>query len=204
MLRAVTLTLLTVSLVMACAQAQRMGAGLHGSVAAAPTARSAFAASGHLGNGFAKRGPLFHDHHRLGSRRFFYPYYFPYAYYPYDEAIDDERTYAEVVECEAEPKVISPAPEAPVPKSQLINIPSAANAAPAKPLPPTIFILANGEQVETTRFLLTAANLSVNLAHRLRTIPLDQLDLDATITANSERGVDLRIPVDQHEVFLRF
>jgi len=147
---------------------------------------------------------MFRDHHHQGSRRFSYPYYFPYAFYPYDEAIDNERAYTGVVEREAEPMLLSPAPEARLPKSQLINIPSPVKAVPAKPLPPTIFILANGERLETTRFLLTAANLSLDIAHRLRTISLDQLDLDATIAVNYERGVDLRIPVDQHEVLLRF
>ena len=71
-------------------------------------------------------------------------------------------------------------------------------------LPPTIFILANGERLETRRFLLTASNLSFNIGRQQRTIPLDRLDLDATVAANQERGIDLRIPADRNEISLSF
>ena len=71
-------------------------------------------------------------------------------------------------------------------------------------LPPTIFILANGERLETRRFLLTASNLSFSIGRQQRTIPLDRLDLDATIAANHERGIDLRIPADRNEISLSF
>ena len=71
-------------------------------------------------------------------------------------------------------------------------------------LPPTIFILANGERLETRRFLLTATNLSFSVDRQPRTIPLDRLDLDATIAANQDRGIDLRIPADRNEISLSF
>ncbi len=35
-------------------------------------------------------------------------------------------------------------------------------------------------------------------------IGLDRLDLDATIAANHERGIDLRIPADRNEISLSF
>ena len=37
-----------------------------------------------------------------------------------------------------------------------------------------------------------------------RTIPLDMLDINATIAANREREVDLRIPADRNEISLSF
>ena len=71
-------------------------------------------------------------------------------------------------------------------------------------LPPTIFILANGERLETRRYVLTASNLSVSIDRQQRTVPRDLLDINATITANHERGIDLRIPVDGNEISLSF
>jgi hypothetical protein len=91
-----------------------------------------------------------------------------------------------------------------VPKAQVIEIPVAANASAAKMLPPTVFILANGERLEARRFLLTASNLSFSIDRQQRTIPLNRLDLDATIAANHERGIDLRIPADRNEISLSF
>ena len=80
----------------------------------------------------------------------------------------------------------------------------AASSSADKPLPLTIFILANGERLETRRFLLTAAALSVNGERRQRTIPVDQLNLDATIAANHSRGIELQVPADRNEILIRF
>jgi hypothetical protein len=168
------------------------------------SAHTGVGASGHVANGVARHGTPFSDRHRRGYGPSFYPYYLPYNYYPYDEAVSYEPPYVQVVEREAEPPVISPTAPAPPAKARVIDIPAAANPLSAKPLPPTIFILASGERVETRRFLLTAINLSLNVDRRPRTIPLDQLDLDATIAANRERGIDLRVPTDQNEILLRF
>ena len=104
----------------------------------------------------------------------------------------------------APPVVISRTPQPPVPKAQVIEIPGVANSAPAKMLPPTLFILANGERLETRRYVLTASHLSVNIERRQRTLPLDMLDINATITANRERGIDLQIPTDRTEISLSF
>jgi hypothetical protein len=37
-----------------------------------------------------------------------------------------------------------------------------------------------------------------------RTVPLDMLDINATIAANHEHGIDLRIPADRNEISLSF
>jgi hypothetical protein len=94
--------------------------------------------------------------------------------------------------------------ENPPPKSQIIDIPGAANLEVAKTLPPTIFILINGERLESRRFLLTASDLSLNVNRCYRSIPLQMLNLDATIAANRERGIDLRVPTDRNEISLSF
>ena len=194
MVRAGALTLLVVSLAIGWGQAQRGGAGFHGS-SAGPGIRSGFHGEHHFAGGFQGRGAFssFNHHRRNG---FVYPYF-----WPYDDGGDYQRPYVEVVEREPAPPVAPPAPPA---KAQVIEIPVLANSATAKPLPPAIFILTNGERVETTRFLLTAANVSVNVNRRQRTIPLDELDLDATIAANHERGIELRVPLDHNEISLSF
>jgi hypothetical protein len=64
--------------------------------------------------------------------------------------------------------------------------------------------LANGERLETRRFVLTASNLSVSIERQKRTVPIALLDLNATIRANRERGIDLLIPYDRNEISLSF
>jgi len=93
--------------------------------------------------------------------------------------------------------------ERPLP-AQVIELPNASKTAEAKPLPPTIFVLTNGEKLETQRYLLTASNLSVTVQREQRTVPLEMLDLDATLAANRDRGIDLRIPNERNEISLRF
>jgi len=88
--------------------------------------------------------------------------------------------------------------------AQVIVIPNTAKSAETKPLPATVFILSNGERLETRRYLLTADSVSLTLHRNQRTIPLQMLDLDATIAENRERGIDLRIPNDRSEISLRF
>lgn len=88
--------------------------------------------------------------------------------------------------------------------AQVIVIPNTTKSAETKPLPATVFILSNGERLETRRYLLTASSVSLTLHRNQRTIPLQMLDLDATIAENRDRGIDLRIPNDRSEISLRF
>ncbi len=97
-----------------------------------------------------------------------------------------------------------PEPERAAAKPLVIEVPASGNSTPAKLLPPTIFILANGERLETRRFLLTTSNLLVDADRNRRIVPIDMLDIAATTTANHERGIDLRIPADKNEISLSF
>jgi hypothetical protein len=205
MLRAASLTLLVVALIIGCVQAQRGGAGVHG-FSGGPPARSTITAPHHFGNHSGNRGAFSTccRHRHDGFCSLIYPYW-PYDYFPYDDATDYERPYAEVVEREPQPAVTAPlVPERPPAKAQVIEIPGAANLAVTRPQPVAIFILESGERLEATRFVLTSANLSVSVNRRQRTIPLAQLNLDATLAANHDRGIDLRIPADQNEISLSF
>ena len=90
------------------------------------------------------------------------------------------------------------------PPAQLIEIPNASKAAHRQPLPATIFVLMNGEKLETQHYVLTANSLCATVQPIERTIPLEVLDLQATLAANRERGLDLRIPENRNEVSVRF
>jgi hypothetical protein len=135
---------------------------------------------------------------------------------PYDELFAEEQPDGEAVSNGEvshgnEPAVIilppqlwpSRIPEPRVLQPKVIEIPRDANSI-AKLLPPAIFVLSNGERLEARRFVLTANSLSVSMDRRQRTIPLAMLDLNATMSANHERGIDLRIPADRTEISLSF
>jgi hypothetical protein len=197
MLRAALFTLLVLSILYGFLQAQRATATFHGSSAVRLPVRSDFVRQRGFPNRFSPR----RSHDGFGS--VFVPYFVPY-----DEPFGYEQPDAEAV---TTPAVIlqpderqSQTPEPAVPKAKVIEIPGAANSTSAKMLPPTIFILANGERLETRRYMLTASNLSVSLDRQQRTVARDLLDIDATITANHERGIDLRIPADRNEISLSF
>jgi hypothetical protein len=196
MLRPISWTLLLALLLTGSVVAQRGGGSRGG------------AAAGHSGGGSGRgiRGsvsarpfPRNHFHqNRAGS--YFYPYLFPY-----DEPYEYDEPYPERVPQQppAPTYLQAQAPQPPL-QPKLIEVPGAANVANVKPLPPAIFILNTGERVETSRFLLRASDLSVTVDRRQRTIPFNQLDLNATLAANHERGINLDIPADPNEISLRF
>lgn len=88
--------------------------------------------------------------------------------------------------------------------AQIIELPSTSKNAATKPLPATVFVLTNGEKLETERYMLTASSVFLTIHRDQRTIPLQMVDLDATLAANRDRGIVLRIPNDGNEISLRF
>ena len=131
-------------------------------------------------------------HRRGGADSGFFPYYESFGY---EQGQDEVAPQPQVV--------VQRMPDAPIPKGQLIEVAPAANSVP-RLLPPTIFILANGERLESRRFVLTASTLSISIDRQHRNLPLGLVDIDATIAANRERGIDLRIPDDRNEISLGF
>ena len=184
------LFLLALTVLSGSLQAQRVGPVFHGSagrqrsVSNRPSSRRSFA-----GN-FRRRG---------GYGSYFVPDLFPdYEPFGYEQIGDEPAT-------SGQPQaVIQRTPEPPIPQGQLIEISAVANSGAAKPVPPAIFILASGERLESRRFVLTARLLSVSIDRRYRTVPLEGLDINATLAANRERGIDLRIPNDGNEISLGF
>jgi len=97
-----------------------------------------------------------------------------------------------------------PEQERPPADPQLIEIPRAVDRIEEKPPLPAIFVLIDGERVETQRFALTVTSLSVDIDRRERVIPLEAVDLGATTAANRDRGINLRIPADHNEISVSF
>jgi hypothetical protein len=179
-------------------QAQRAAAAFRGSPAARSTLRPSFVGQ----RGFPNRFFRCRSHARNDS--------FGSGFFPYDEPFGDEQANAEVNEPVPPFVILQPderlsrTSEVRAHKPLVINVPGAADSTAARMSPPTIFILANGERLEARRFVLTASNLSFSIDRQQRTLPVDMLDINATISANHERGIDLRIPADRSEISLSF
>jgi hypothetical protein len=80
----------------------------------------------------------------------------------------------------------------------------AKDAAPSKPTPPAVFILSNGERLESTAYVMTSDSLRVNQHGSQRTIPMSALNRNATMAANRERGVNLELPANKAQITLSF
>jgi thiol-disulfide isomerase/thioredoxin len=97
----------------------------------------------------------------------------------------------------------TPVPKIIYPSSQRLNEGQpGSRSGPPKPLPPAVFVLKNGEKFEARHYTIMPGSLRISDQPNPRTIPLAALDVKATIAANHERGIDLRIPTHQNEVFL--
>jgi len=75
---------------------------------------------------------------------------------------------------------------------------------PAKPAPPAVFILANGERLESSNYFLTSDSLQVEQGETQRTIPMAKVNVNATLAANHQRGINLKIPANTHQITLGF
>lgn len=90
-----------------------------------------------------------------------------------------------------------------VPASQVTNAQGKSQPV-SSPTPPAVFILSNGDRLESSRYLLTADSLRVQQGQTQRTIPLREVNVNATVAANRERGINLTIPKNRAEITLGF
>lgn len=170
------------------------GAALTGGHSVGPATRGRFSGGAHRGGA----------RHRGGRNRgdlLVAPLWYDYWDDWYEEPFVDYE------QPQPPPPVLMP-PRAPEPvrmpaAPKLVEIPGANTAVPKK-LPPAIFVLSNGERIEAQRYLITADNVQINSGRQLRTIPLNEVDLAATVAANRQRGIDLHIPADGGEISLGF
>jgi peroxiredoxin len=97
-----------------------------------------------------------------------------------------------------------PAASAGVTPPKVIEMPVSPRSEPSKPSPKTIFVLANGERLESDHYTMEKGVLHVAVDGGQRTITLSELDLKATAALNRERGIDLKIPQNRNEVYVAF
>jgi thiol-disulfide isomerase/thioredoxin len=87
----------------------------------------------------------------------------------------------------------------------MISIPAgSASVAPSKPRAKTIFILANGERLESDEYTIDSSGIVVTADGKKRNIALSELNVNATKAANKERGIELAIPANRSEIVLSF
>jgi hypothetical protein len=150
--------------------------------------------------------------HRFHFRRDgFGPILLPY-YLPYEEPFVYEQPYAEAVTNAPVAPILYQQPsqaqsqarrELPI-GPQIIEVQGVAASSTSKVPLPAIFILKSGKQLESRRFMLTASKLSVSIDRQQQSIPVEMLDIDATVRANRDRGIELLIPADRNEISLSF
>jgi hypothetical protein len=80
----------------------------------------------------------------------------------------------------------------------------ASSEPPAQPTPPALFILADGKQLESSHYVLTAQNLVIQDGPKPQTIPLSALNREATIAANHKRGLNLMFPSSTSQMTISF
>ncbi len=102
-----------------------------------------------------------------------------------------------------------PRQQDPAPSPKLIEVPldnpaQAKNESASKPSPPAIFILSDGEHLEARRYVVTVDGVRLQQGLKERSIPLSALNLDATVAANHEHGIDLQIPENRNQIMLGF
>ncbi len=197
--RAALATLLALSVVLAGSlQAQQRSGGFRGTggVLTGPGFRGQRFSRG----GFSAGRCCFQHFRNSGSfiLPFWYDQPFEYDQLPPEAAANQPAPPVIVVAAPSQPEVR----ERPPAEAKVIDIPGVQS--PAKPRSPAIFILANGERLEAQRYMLTADSLRVTVDRQRRSIPLAMVDLKATLAANHERGIELRVPADRTEIFLEF
>src|SRR5207248_4500547 len=91
----------------------------------------------------------------------------------------------------AQTATATPAPSAPAQ--------SAASITPMAPEPPTILVFKDGHKLEIGNYAIVGETLyNMSGDYRSFKIALASLDLDATIKANEERGLEFHLPVKKN------
>lgn len=153
-----------------------------------------------------------HHHHHNNGNSLGYYYYPYYPYYPsyYDESADSaysqQQPAQQVVE---EPPTPAPtifenrpgykppplsevAPETPAPAA---TDSAATSETSSEPEPATVLVFRDGHQLEIGNYVIVGNTLyNMSGKYRQYKIALADLDLDATIKANEDRGVEFKVP----------
>lgn len=106
------------------------------------------------------------------------------------------------------PKIIEVSPDlgksAKKPAATQVTKASTPPPAPPKPVSTAVFILSNGDRVESSEYVLTQNSVHLTENGVKRTIPMSALNTQATVDANKQRGIDLKVPASSAEMVLAF
>jgi len=78
------------------------------------------------------------------------------------------------------------------------------DANPSPPAPPAVFVLNSGERLEAAEYVLTPDTLRVTQHDQERSIPMAELNRTATLAANQQRGLALKLPDSKGQMMLSF
>ena len=132
--------------------------------------------------------------------------YFPFSYGEYEEPYSEPLLSppAPIIIVQS-PQQQSQMPAAPPAAPKIIDIPAApASVSRIVPQSPAVFVLNDGQQLESSKYLITSSNLSMSIGRQQRTIPLSMVNIDATVAANRQRGRELLIPTERSEITIGF
>jgi hypothetical protein len=195
--------------------AQRAGAGA--GFGGPPSGGGGGMAAHGNGSRVGIRGGNGHRGHNHGNR-FGYPWYVgygddwsdPWGYEDYgpdgppNESADQPQSNGmspSVIVMQSPERVT---PSAPAPSPKLVEVPQNGPATPFKEQPPALFVLQNGQQIESARYVLSDKSVTVDVGRQQRTIPLSDIDLNETMAANRQRGVEIAFPRDSNSLFMSF
>ena len=84
--------------------------------------------------------------------------------------------------------------------------PKAVTAQPSgpRPNPAAVFILSNGQKIESRNYFLTVDSVRIDDSDMPRTIPMSNVNVDATLAANRQRGLNLKIPDNKAQIMVSF
>ena len=174
----------------------------------APMTNSVSIAGGnvHVGRGPGHAGGIRHGHHhRQGSG--FYPLWYSDRYgdgFEFDEPEQAATTSVpQVIVVPTETHAV-PIREASPASPIVIEIPATAERPAVKSQTPTVFVLSGGRRLEALQYMLTGESLFVTIDRQHRRIPLSAVDIDATVAANRQRGVEVQFPDDRSHIVLQF
>ncbi|MGA3211397.1 MAG: hypothetical protein ABSD20_08815 [Terriglobales bacterium] len=185
--------------------AQRGSGGIHGGVASLGSGRALYGGY-RRGYGYGRYAGFGYGY-GLASLPFFYDNYWQ------GEAYDQSQpSRYEVAMESAEPpssndQRLTRATAIVIPQAKplVIEVPDLEEFSSGEPLPAAVFIFSNGNQMEARRFTLTSDSLAIDIGpSERRTFPLTALNVQATLSANSERGISLKIPEDRNHIAVGF
>jgi hypothetical protein len=108
-------------------------------------------------------------------------------------AASDDSGASPAGDAEPAPQIaVQPAPAAQAPA---VQDQSAAAGQPSQPQPASLLVFRDGHQLEVQNYAIVGDTLFDFTPGHARKVPLSQLDLNATVKANDDRGLDFAVPV---------